>query len=485
MPAHVSWSERLKMSRGPRWWERRGGRIAVAAAVASLLGTGALLAGVALAFRSPPGGREEKREARARLVEAGELVSAKVTPVYAQSSGQVVWLIEEGSAVAVGDALVRLDETDVRKRLEEEERQIVPRRTELERAEQELRTAKAIGPLAVRRAEVALERALAAMSELQALPDPDDLAAAELDLRLARLSSQKSARDLERTKELAARDLATATELRQRQLEALDAEANAQLALLRLELLKAGATPLSMESARLQVERARLGVEEARFASEADIVIAEKSVEVARARLAKAERSLERLRQDLANCTIVAPAAGRVAFVDVWKGSKQTSRIEVGETCFHGQVLCRIADPDRVQARILVNEVDSMAVREGMPATVRLTAYPGLELAGRVARVGASASDKNEKLGHLALKKAGRAGVNVVEVLVDILERPFPPAQGHRGTAKTLRGGHTVTVMIDLERPDASERGAAEACPGEKTDRPAGDRPGGGSGGDA
>ena len=132
-----------------------------------------------------------------------------------------------------------------------------------------------------------------------------------------------------------------------------------------------------------------------------------------------------------------------------------------------------------MQARILVNEVDSMAVREGMPATVRLTAYPGLELAGRVARVGASASDKNEKLGHLALKKAGRAGVNVVEVLVDILERPFPPAQGRHGTAPTLRGGHTVTVMIDLDRASEPGRAAAEGRPGENMEIQPESRPGG------
>lgn len=455
MPAHVSWSERFKMSRPPSWWERKGFRVGVLV-LAGVFACGAAVAWVVNYFRKTPVRIQKGPDYPLRLVEAGELVSAHVTPVYAQSSGEVVWLIEEGSTVKEGDVLIRLDETAIRQRLEEEERQLIPRKTELARAEQELATVRLTGPLAVRKAEIALEKAMLQLETLQSLPDPNELAVAELDWKLARLTSEKAAKTLARTRELAAWNLATETELKQRELEALDAEANAQLAALRLELVKAGASALSMESARLQVEKARLAVEEARFTSESDIVIAEKAVEVARARLAKAERGLERLRQDLANCAIRSPADGRVAFVDVWKGSQKTSRIEIGETCFHGQVLCRIADPNKMQARIFVNEVDALAVREGLPATVRLTAYPGIELKGRVARIAASASDKNEKLGPLALKKAGKASVSVVEVLVDLEDQPFQTKEDERLQGWRLRGGHTVTVSVDLERTRTS-----------------------------
>ena len=61
--------------------------------------------------------------------------------------------------------------------------------------------------------------------------------------------------------------------------------------------------------------------------------------------------------------------------------------------------------------------------------------------------------DKNESLGELALSKAGKADVGVVEVLIDL---DFERARSGEGPAAfdptTLRGGHTVNVEIDITR---------------------------------
>jgi len=388
--------------------------------------------------------------------EAGDLRSASVTSVHLQASGEVAWLVEEGSIVKRGDTVVRISSSTTESRLEQNEQSHVPRKTEVERAEQELASARTLGPLHVRRA--AVRRALAEWrhADLARHPTDEELRTARIDLRVAELARDKHAGEFERVTALAKRGFATETEVRERRLKALDAEAKAALAKLKLELVSAGTSSLTLEKARLDVEKARLDVEKTEFDTAADITIAEKTLEIARARLANGERDLERLRADVANMAVKAPVAGRVTFSDMWRWTEDSSRVEVGETVRWGMKICEIAEPSRLQARIHVNEIDALKLAPGLPATAHLTAYPGLVVPGRVAHVGRNIIDKNESLGELALNKAGKADVGVVEVLVDL---DFERARSGEGPVAfdptTLRGGHTVNVEIDItRRPD-------------------------------
>jgi len=390
--------------------------------------------------------------------ESGDLRSASVTPVHLQASGEVAWIVEEGSIVKRGDTVVRISSNTTESRLEQSERSHVPRKTEVERAEQELASARTLGPLHVRRAVVRRGVAEWKHADLRRHPTDEELRVARIDLRVAELARDKHAGEFERVSALAKRGFATETEVRERRLKALDAEAQAALAKLKLELVSAGTSPLTLEKARLDVEKARLDVEKTEFDTAADITIAEKTLEIARARLANGERDLERLRADVANMEIKAPVAGRVTFSDMWRWTEDSSRVEVGETVRWGMKVCEIAEPSRLQARIHVNEIDALKLKTDLPATARLTAYPGLVVPGRVAHVGRNIIDKNESLGELALSKAGKADVGVVEVLVDL---DFDRARSGEGPLAfdptKLRGGHTVTVEIDIApRPDAS-----------------------------
>jgi multidrug resistance efflux pump len=404
------------------------------------------------------------------LVEVGELRSSSVWPVSADASGEITWLIGEGALVGPDDVVARIDDNQTKLRLEEKEREAVPLRSDVELRRQALESVRVLGPLKVRLAQIGLAKAQWQLDDLKLHPTEEELAGARLDLRVAALKHEKAAGELERTRQIAARGLATDTELRQRKLEALGAQADAQLAGLKLSVLSAGADRLTLESARLDAEKSRLIVEEERFASEADIVIAEKDLEVGQANLAQGERELEHYREYLTRYQVKAGASGRVSFPEVWKGTETMSRREVGESIRVGHDLCQVVDPAKLEARLFVNEVDALALREGLPATVRLTALPGVEVPGRVASVSMSAFDKNEKLGRLALEKAGKAGVSVVEVKVRLdLETKIVDADGAAIDLGDLRGGHTATVEIEL---DPAGPGAPEAA-GRKPRAPA------------
>lgn len=470
MSGEASWSERLKAAR-PAGWVRslrvprrwRAALIVAAVVAAVALAVCALLPSPRTRLVVPAA----VEEARGDIIrESGDLRSASVTPVHLEASGEVAWLVEEGSIVEPGDVIVRISSNSLESKLEQSERSHIPRKTEVGRAEQELASARALGPLRVRRAQVRMAQAEWKLADLGRHPTKEDLASARIDRRVAELAREKHAAEFERVTALAKRGFATEAEVRERRLKALDAQAQEALAKLKLELVSAGTSSLTLEKARLDVAKARLDVEKTEFDTAADITIADKALDVARARLANGERDLERLRTDVANMEIKAPVPGRVTFSDMWRWTKDMSRVEVGETVRWGMKVCEIADPSRLQARIHVNEIDAVKLATGLAATARLTAFPGIVVPGRVAHVGRTIIDKNESLGELALRKAGKAEVGVVEVLIDL---DFGHARSGEGPVAfdptTLRGGHTVTVEIDIA--PCADTPSPDVSPGE------------------
>ncbi len=419
----VSFSERLSFQRGRGIFSRHRLLVLCSAAIA-LPALVAIISVVLFAGPATLPGTVAARRGRlmVTLREIGEIHAEETTDVYSRAMGEVIWLIEEGREVKPGDLLVKLDDTDILLRVEEEERQLVPRRSEYERAATEVETARERRGLRVRQAELRLEVAEWQLTNVLLHPTEDEISLASLEVEEAAHRRNRTRNAYERASDMNARGIVSDVEFKRSRLEALDAEANLKLAELKFELKKKGPTRLAEESARLQVGLAKLALEETRGSAEADLVIAEKAAEIARARVDKAEGYLERLKREHENCSIRASVAGTVRLKEVWKGTGQMSRIHLGEIARWGQAPCSIADASHLQARILINEIDALRIHSSMKAVVRPVALPGVELPGSVRSVSRQAFDKNEKLGQLALKKAGRAGVSVVEVEVDILD---------------------------------------------------------------
>ena len=117
------------------------------------------------------------------------------------------------------------------------------------------------------------------------------------------------------------------------------------------------------------------------------------NVLTARARLESArirhERNLEHLAEldsQIDNCLITAPSSGQVVYAHMHHYG-HSHLIQEGESVFRRQVLIRLPDPQRMQVKATVREDRVALVAAGMPVRVRLEAYPGRELTGRVRRV--------------------------------------------------------------------------------------------------
>ena len=156
---------------------------------------------------------------------------------------------------------------------------------------------------------------------------------------------------------------------------------------------------------------ARLGVEAAEF-----------QVQSARATEREAQDNLKRTK-------IYAPASGTISMLNVEVGERV-----VGTAQMAGTELLRVANLDRMQVKVEVNENEVIKVNVGDSASIQVEAYPDEKFYGKVAHV-AIASRENQ---------AAADQITVFEVLVDI----NPKSYEHMARKHPLRHGMTATVDI-------------------------------------
>lgn len=146
--------------------------------------------------------------------------------------------------------------------------------------------------------------------------------------------------------------------------------------------------------ADLAVAQARFGVGETRLARahalRDSLMVSDEALETAimnhadaRAALVKAETNLELALDRLNDVTVRAPLAGTVVEKNVEEGQIVTSTREVTG----GTVLMRMADLNQVQVRTLVDETDIGKLESGLPAEIRVEAYPERTFGGSLLKI--------------------------------------------------------------------------------------------------
>jgi biotin carboxyl carrier protein len=170
-----------------------------------------------------------------------------------------------------------------------------------------------------------------------------------------------------------------------------------------------------LKEAEHAVEKAVLDVKRNEILSKIDAEKNNQNLEEARARLEQVRRTI-RLRQsvvasevrileiqrdrDLAamqnaqrnaeKMVVRSPLAGLVVLSTIFK-SNGPGEVQEGDEVRPGVPFLQVVDPQAMQVRARVNQVDALSLSAGQKATVRLDAYPDLTFPGRVHQVAAIA----------------------------------------------------------------------------------------------
>src|SRR5688572_5761042 len=122
-----------------------------------------------------------------------------------------------------------------------------------------------------------------------------------------------------------------------------------------------------------------------------DVVSAEQSVEASRSVIRSTEASLREAREDFRKTTVVAPMHGIVSKLLVKNGERV-----VGTATMTGTEMLRIADLNKMEVRVNVNENDIVRVHLGDTAVIDVDAYSAdkKEFRGVVTLIANTAKDK-------------------------------------------------------------------------------------------
>jgi HlyD family secretion protein len=293
-------------------------------------------------------------------------VEARQIDVSAKVTGRIVQLpVREGQGVERGQLRAVLD-------AEESGADVVRAEAALAGAEARLRDLEAgARPEEIREAEARVAQAQARLDDLLAGSRAQEIEQARATLRNAAVTREWTQRELERARELYARDLVAAQDLDRARQAYESAAAQEQAARERVELLEAGPRRYEVEAARAELTAAheRLALLKAGARTQ--------EIEGARARAAEARAALALARARHAETRLASPVAGVVL----------RKNVEAGETVGPGGPILTLMDPADLWVRVYVPETEIGRVTLGQEALVRVDAYPGRTFAGTVTEI--------------------------------------------------------------------------------------------------
>ncbi|HSJ58393.1 MAG TPA: efflux RND transporter periplasmic adaptor subunit [Anaerolineae bacterium] len=318
-------------------------------------------------FYAPP---EEPQAAREEIVvepgtllamvnATGNILPAQQTTLSFRSAGRVAEvLVEEGEAVRAGQALARLETTDLGYAVSQAELALATAQTQLLRLQQ--------GPSAYDRAaaEASLESARASYRRLVAGPTEEEIkiARANLDQAEATLAQAQAAYD-----QVADRPdvglLPQSLQLEQATIAYETARANFELA--------------TRDPSQAEISAARSAIAQAEAAlARVDEGVQAEEIQLAQLQVEQAQLSLDQAHHQLENSVLEAPHDGTITLVGVREGELSG-----------GQPAFILADLSSYHVDVMVDEIDIARVQAGQPVTLTLDALPGTALRGEVAQI--------------------------------------------------------------------------------------------------
>ena len=337
------------------------------------LGIGLLVAvfvgGLLAVRRAPTDGAAlawtvDRGDVVADLVAPGTLRAARSTTYRSPANGrelEIVHLAPEGLRVVAGDLIARLETRD----LEADLRQARDSVHDIEFARQ-------VADLELLEATAAHQSAVDGEGALTL-----EESRTRLDLTEKRVTRLRQ--EVANLEPLLVRGFITGDELERSRAELEAAEADLGMARRRARLLIEQTDPLNRRRTELQLAQKR---------AQRDGV--NRRLSAARRRVAEIGALIER-------SSILAANPGLVVYEESMASSPRR-KVRLGDRVTPSQGIVRVVDVDRMLVDTSVPERAVHRVRPGQAATVRLEAFPDLELSGRVATIGVLARTTREQM---------------------------------------------------------------------------------------
>jgi RND family efflux transporter MFP subunit len=336
-----------------------------------------------------------KGELVVTVTERGELESAKSVLVRCEVEGErykIIEILPEGTLLKKGQEVLRLDAEELTRRCAEQEVKFKAAEGKSKATKEKLEQAKYKAEGEIAEAELAHKLALLDRDKYlqgEYKVEVDDKKGA---IALAEKDLQEATEKLEHYRKFVKNGFGTPEQLRLKEAEVDRAKFYLQRDKAKLEVLEKY-TRLRQET-ELTAKAKEAERKFARVKSSAAAAISEAQSEYDAAEITARleQRTLERSKEQIERCSIKAPQDGILVYANAryYDGS---SRIAPGGLVWFQQPLFTIPDLTQMQVKMKVHEAMVKKVKVGHRAELRVDAYPGKVLHGRVKSVGTLADN--------------------------------------------------------------------------------------------
>ncbi len=371
--------------------------VAMAALMVLLASAGGCWPGSASA--DTDGGTAEARvgELIVTVTDNGTLRAAESVDIInrVEGSASVLWLVDEGSHVQAGDELVRLDPTELQERLIKEESELRNQEASAAAATADLEITLNRALSDVNKAELAVRFAEMDLRKYTEGDLPQQRRKAEAAIIIAEEELQRALDRLNGTTRLESEGIVSRQELEADTFAVKKAEINLAEAKQSLVLLDEFESKKQLALLDSNHTEAKRELDRVKQKTTSEIAQAEATNAARQANLTIQRQRYQRVLDQLEHTVIRAPQAGIIVYWVPTRRWGDQRPVEVGSQVRFRQNLMMLPDVSKMVVDAKVHESQVDRVREGMPATIRVDAFPDRVYLGKVEKISVMADSGN------------------------------------------------------------------------------------------
>jgi HlyD family secretion protein len=308
-----------------------------------------------------------------KISKDGELAALNNIDIVCEVEGQtaIQTIVPEGATVKKGDVLVVLDSAAIKQKIEDTT-------LDLQKAEADLTTSKELKEIQESQNAANLEAAEVALTlaqlDLQAYTDgtyPQDLQNAQTAQQMAEITLKNKQEKLSQTQALFTKGFVNATDVKNDELDLTTSQNALAQAKSALQVLTQYTHAKDMAAKKNGLSQADKALARTKRENAANLSQRMADVQAKTQAFEVIKRRMEHLQDQLANCTITAPADGLVVYASSGDRFSDT-RIQEGATVRERQTLLRLPDTSSMKVIARINESQVGKLSEGLRAKVRL-----------------------------------------------------------------------------------------------------------------
>jgi multidrug efflux pump subunit AcrA (membrane-fusion protein) len=308
-----------------------------------------------------------------KISKDGELAAVNNIDINCMVEGQstIQTIVKEGSFAKKGDILVTLDSSQIKQRIEDTT-------LDVEKAEADVTSSREMREIQVSKnsadteaANVSLNLAKLDLLEYTEGTYPQDVANAQTTLDMARITLKNKEEDFSQTTALFNKGFVTATQVKEDELAVVEARNAVRKADTALRVLTQFSHAGDLESKKNALAQAEQKLIRTQRENASNLSQRDAELRAKEQTLAAQKRRLEKYQEQLAACTVAAPAEGLVVY-----GSSQdrwsNTQIQEGAQVRERQMLIRLPDTTQMKAVVRIQEQQVSKLQIGQRALVRI-----------------------------------------------------------------------------------------------------------------